>query len=42
MKNLSCHLISLGAEDYDTSTNLLTDSEEEQVVLMADPAQVRD
>lgn len=39
--NLNHHFISLVADDYDTSTTLLTDSEHEQIVLMANPALLR-
>lgn len=33
---MNCHIISLGAGEYDTSISLLIDSEEEHIVLMAD------
>lgn len=39
-KYLSCHVISLGAGDNDTSTSVLADLEEEQNILMVDPAPV--
>lgn len=35
-------LISLVTEDYNTSTSLLTDSEEEQIIIMADQITVGD
>lgn len=35
-------LISLVTEDYNTSTSLLTDSEEEQIIIMADQIIVGD
>lgn len=34
--NLGCYVISLLLEYYDTSTSLLTDSKEEQIILMID------
>lgn len=40
-KILGCYIISLGTREYDTSNSLLIDSEEEQIVLMADPIPFR-
>lgn len=37
MENLDCHIISLEAEYDDIPTSLLANSEEEQIILMADP-----
>lgn len=36
-EHLGCHVISLGTEKYDTSTSLLTDLEDEHIVLTMDP-----
>lgn len=33
---MDCHIISLVADDYDTPTSLLTDSDEEQIVFVID------
>lgn len=38
IKSLNCYVTSLIGDDNDTSTSLLTDSEEQQIVLMVNQA----
>lgn len=40
-KEMDCHIIFLLADDYDTSTSLLTESEQEQIVLMEESTLVK-
>lgn len=35
-KNLDCNVVSLVIDSYDASTSLLTNSDEEHIVFMAD------